>query len=176
MIRVAVLTISDSAVEGRRADLSGPALCAECLALGWEVTATATMPDETGQIAGQIRAWIDIVDLILTTGGTGVSERDVTPEATREVIERELPGLAELMRAKGLEQTQFAPLSRAVVGTARETLVVNTPGSPTGAVHSLRAIAHLVPHVVQLLHGNTGHTGLEASTGRDSAPPDKRET
>lgn len=165
MIRVAILTVSDSAVAGTRADVSGPALQEECRTRGWKVVAAATVADDTDRIAGQMRAWLPEIDLILTTGGTGISARDVTPEATRQVIERELPGVTELMRMKGLEQTQFAPLSRAMAGTIHRTLIVNTPGSPKGALHSLQVIAHLVPHVVQLLHGNTEHSGTEVGSG-----------
>lgn len=159
MIRVAILTISDSAATGRREDLSGPAIQEHCQKLGWPVAATAVVPDDATAIAQQLRAWIDTstASLILTTGGTGVSPRDVTPEATRGVIDREIPGLAELMRAKGLEQTKFSPLSRAVAGTRKNTLIVNLPGSPRGALHSLEIIAELVPHIVDLLEGRTEH-------------------
>lgn len=159
MIRVAILTISDSAAVGKREDLSGPAIRAHCEKLTWRVVATNIIPDDLNAIAEQLRTWADssAASLILTTGGTGVSARDVTPEATRRVIEREIPGLAELMRAKGLEQTKFAPLSRAIVGTRKITLIVNLPGSPKGAVQSLQTIADLVPHIVDLLEGRTAH-------------------
>ena len=159
MIRVAILTISDSAAARRREDLSGPAIQAHCEKMNWPVVATAVVADDLSAIAEQLRTWADrsAASLILTTGGTGVSPRDVTPEAMRGVIEREIPGLAELMRAKGLEQTKFAPLSRAVVGTRKTTLIVNLPGSPKGAVHSLETIADLVPHVIDLLEGRTAH-------------------
>lgn len=159
MIRVAVLTISDSAASGKREDLSGPALQEHCQKLGWPVVATAILPDDATAIAEQLRAWTEAstASLILTTGGTGVSPRDVTPEATRSVIDREIPGLAELMRARGLEQTKFSPLSRAVAGTRKTALIVNLPGSPRGALHSLQVIAQLVPHIVDLLEGRTQH-------------------
>lgn len=159
MIRVAILTISDSAASRVRADASGPALEQRCRELGWEVTERQTVADDQDAIANQLLTWTDTgaASLILTTGGTGISARDVTPEATRHVLERELPGLAELMRAKGLDQTRFSALSRAVAGTRRGTLIVNLPGSPRGALYSFNAIQDLVPHCVDLLSGRTEH-------------------
>ena len=159
-VSVAILTVSDSAIAGTRADSSGPALADACAQRGWHVAAKAVVPDEILAIADQLREWADakIAALLLTTGGTGVAARDVTPEATRSVIEREIPGIAELMRMRGLEQNRFAVLSRAIAGSRKQALIVNLPGSPAGAVYSLAAIAHLVPHVVQLLAGDTEHT------------------
>jgi molybdopterin adenylyltransferase len=159
MIKVAVLTVSDSAALGKRDDLSGPGLVRACNEAGWEVPATNIVPDEEASIAEQLREWSDssTVNVILTTGGTGVALRDVTPEATRKVFDREIPGIAELMRASGLEQTKFSVLSRGLAGTRKQCLIVNLPGSPAGAVHSLMAIRHLIPHVVKLLMGNTEH-------------------
>lgn len=163
MIRVAILTVSDSTARGLREDTSGPALERRCRELGWEVTERQTVSDDEDVIARQLGDWADNagVSLILTTGGTGVSARDVTPEATRRVLQRELPGIAELMRAKGLEQTRFSALSRAVAGTRSRTLIVNTPGSMRGALHSFEAIRDLVPHIVDLLAGRTEHAGSQ---------------
>jgi molybdopterin adenylyltransferase len=159
MIRVAILTISDSVASGARVDESGPALQKLCSELGWQVTATAVAADEAASIAEQLRSWsdADAASLLVTTGGTGIAARDVTPEATRQVLDRELPGIPELMRAKGLEQTAFSLLSRAVAGTRGRSLIVNLPGSPKGAVHSLRSVQAIVPHAINLLMGQTEH-------------------
>jgi molybdenum cofactor synthesis domain-containing protein len=124
--------------------------------LGWQSGKSAVIADDQTAIANIIKSWRDL-DIIFTTGGTGISARDVTPEATRSVIEREVPGLAELMRSTGLQQTRRSVLSRGVVGAFGQTLVVNLPGSPRGAVASLQSIEDLLPHVVQLLRGDTEH-------------------
>jgi molybdenum cofactor synthesis domain-containing protein len=160
MIRAAVVTVSDSAVAGTREDRSGPALRDRAQALGWTVSAMELAPDECDQIASLLRRLADSgeVAVILTTGGTGVALRDVTPEATRSVIEREIPGLGELMRSQGLKFTPKAVLSRALAGVRGRTLIVNVPGSPKGAVQSLDAIASLIPHIVDLLEGRTEHS------------------
>jgi len=159
MIRVAVVTVSDSAVAGTREDRSGPALRDRAHALGWVVISLELVPDEAQEIAGVLRRLSDSgeVAVIFTTGGTGVALRDITPEATRSVIEREIPGLGELMRAEGLKFTPTAVLSRGLAGLRGRTLIVNLPGSPKGAVESFDAIAKLVPHIVDLLAGRTGH-------------------
>jgi molybdopterin adenylyltransferase len=161
MIRVAVVTVSDSAVAGARQDLSGPAVRDRAQSFGWTVSEIHLVPDESSQIADLVRRLADSgdVSLILTTGGTGVALRDVTPEAMRGVIEREIPGLAELMRSEGLKFTPMAALSRGLAGVRGRTLIVNLPGSPRGAVQSLDAIAKLVPHVLELLAGRTEHAG-----------------
>lgn len=159
MIQVAIVTVSDSAVAGTREDRSGPKLRERAEALGWTVAAQELVPDETGQIAALLQRLADSgrVSVILTTGGTGVALRDVTPEATRAVIEREIPGVAEVMRAEGSKSTPLAALSRAVAGVRGRTVIINLPGSPKGAVESLDAIVKLVPHIVDLLEGRTGH-------------------
>ena len=166
MIRVAVLTVSDSSAAGKREDLSGPAVRDQAEQLGWKVTMTAVAPDERNAIASRLISLTgyDAPDVILTTGGTGVALRDVTPEATRSVLEREIPGLGELMRSEGRRSTPFAALSRAIAGTRGRSLIVNLPGSPKGAVESIQAIADLIPHIVDLLHGRTEHTAPSKRT------------
>lgn len=155
MIRVGILTVSDRSARGERPDLSGPALV-QALAQRWteaRVAASGIVPDEKDAIAAWlIRASDELrVDLILTTGGTGFAPRDVTPEATRAVIEREAPGLAEAMRADGLRVTPHAMLGRAVAGIRGRALIVNLPGSPTGAVENLITILPVLPHAIELL-------------------------
>jgi len=162
MIQVVIITVSDSAVAGTRADRSGPALRQRVEALGWSVRAQDLVADEREQIAAVLKRWADSQEalVILTTGGTGVALRDVTPEATRDVIEREVPGLGELMRAEGRKATPFAVLSRGLAGLRGQTLIVNLPGSPKGAVESLDSIAELIPHIVDLLEGRTSHASV----------------
>ena len=152
-IKAIVLTISDSAARGEREDVSGPTVVAELLALPAEIIATEVLPDDRALIAARLRAYADAgaANLIVTTGGTGLAPRDVTPEATRDVIEREAAGLAELMRAESLKITPLAALSRAVCGARGRALIINLPGSPRGARENLAAIARLLPHAVSLL-------------------------
>jgi molybdopterin adenylyltransferase len=154
-MRVAVLTISDSVSKGEREDLSGPAVVAFCRGLGWEVTSSLRLSDEPATIREQLRELADSgrVDLIATTGGTGIGPRDNTPEATQAVADRVIHGIGEEMRRKGLEKTPTAVLSRGLAVTRYKTLILNLPGSPKGAVESLEAIAHLLPHAVHVLHG-----------------------
>lgn len=154
-MRVAILTISDSSSRGERPNLGGPTVRERCLNLGWQIAGEATLPDERAQISEKLKALADSgdVDLIVTTGGTGLGPRDVTPEATSEICERIVPGLAEVMRERGRESTPRAALSRAVVGTRGATLIVNLPGSPKGAVQSLNAIADLLPHASEVMRG-----------------------
>ena len=155
MIRVGILAISDRSARGERADLSGPAL-AEALAGRWPeaiVAERGIVPDERPAIAATLARWADELrlDLILTTGGTGFAPRDVTPEATRSVIEREAPGLAEAMRNDSLRITAHAMLSRAVAGIRGRSLIVNLPGSPKAAVENLGTILPALPHAIELL-------------------------
>lgn len=158
-IRVAILTISDSCAAGEREDASGPALVDRAAGLGWKVAHTAILPDDRDRIAALLRDLADsgAIDVILTTGGTGVAPRDVTPEATRAIADREIPGLGEWMRAEGMKATPLAVLSRSLAASRGCVLIVNLPGSPKGALESFHAIVKLVPHVVDLLHGRTGH-------------------
>jgi molybdopterin adenylyltransferase len=162
MKSVAVLTVSDSVSVGKRTDGSGPAVQAHLQRLGWHVAATAVVADDIPAIREQLIAFADSGEVcaIFTTGGTGVALRDVTPEATRAVVDREIPGLGELMRATGLRSTPYAVLSRAIAGTRGSVLIVNLPGSPKGAVESLDAIVELVPHVLELLSGQTEHPAI----------------
>jgi len=159
-MRTAVVTISDSVAHGTRVDCSGPALRQHAEKLGWEVAEIEVVEDDRESISLLLADLSDrrSVSLILTTGGTGVAARDVTPEATRTVVEREIPGLAELMRAEGRRSTPRAVLSRGIAGTRGRTLIVNLPGSPKGAVESLSAVAELAPHSIDLLEGRTEHT------------------
>lgn len=162
MIKVVIVTVSDSAVAGTRADRSGPSLRQRVEALGWSVRAEELVADERDQIAAVLKRWSDSPEalVILTTGGTGVAMRDITPEATRDVIEREVPGLPELMRAEGRKATPFAVLSRGLAGLRGQALIVNLPGSPKGAVESLDSIAKVIPHIMDLLEGRTSHANV----------------
>ena len=159
MIRAALVTVSDSVTAGTREDRSGAVLRARVEALGWQVTAQEIVPDELDRIASVLTRLADSgqVSLILTTGGTGIAARDITPEAARSLIEREIPGLGEMMRAEGRKLTPFAALSRSMAGVRGQVLIVNLPGSPKGALESLDAIVQLIPHIIDLIEGRTGH-------------------
>jgi molybdopterin adenylyltransferase len=158
-ISAAVVTISDGTHAGTREDQSGPAVAGRLEQAGYAVVQRLVIPDEREIIADSLRnlAYLPTVNVVFTTGGTGVTPRDVTPEATRDVIGKEIPGFGELMRARGLQSTPTAALSRAVSGILGDVLIVNLPGSTRGAVESLDAVLELVPHVLDLINGRTGH-------------------
>lgn len=159
MIHVAIITISDRSFRGERPDLSGPAIAEALPSEHYLITTQRIVPDERDQIAALLREVADQgkADVIFTTGGTGLAPRDVTPEATRDVIDREIPGFGELMRAHGRKLTKFAPLSRAIAGNRGAVFIINFPGSPRGAVDSLSVILELVPHVLKQLKGISDH-------------------
>lgn len=154
-MRVAVLTVSDSAAQGARPDRSGPALVERCRALGWQVVSSGVVSDDRSALEIRLSELADSgsLDLILTTGGTGVGPRDTTPEATAAVCEKLVPGLGELMRERGRQANLRAVLSRAVAGVRGRALIVNLPGSPRGAGESLEAVAELLPHAIEVLGG-----------------------
>jgi molybdopterin adenylyltransferase len=152
-IKFAVLTVSDRSAAGERDDLSGPALIKAINNAGWEPGCSLIVPDEIEEISRILVDWCDngLYQVILTTGGTGFSSRDVTPEATLQVLDRQAPGLAEAMRVESLKITPHAMLSRAAAGIRKKTLIVNLPGSPKGALENFRIIAPVLPHAVELL-------------------------
>jgi molybdenum cofactor synthesis domain-containing protein len=152
-IRVGILTLSDRSARGEREDASGPALARLIEAEGWALVKQDVLPDEESVIREKLSSWADGggMDVILTTGGTGFAPRDVTPEATRAVLDREAPGLAEAMRSASLKVTPHAMLSRIVTGIRKRTLILNLPGSPKGAVENLQVVIPVLPHAVQLL-------------------------
>jgi molybdopterin adenylyltransferase len=154
-MNVAIITISDTVASGERQDASGPAVAARCQELKFTVESTHTLPDDPAQIRSLLSKLAETqnIDVILTTGGTGIGPRDSTPEATQAIAERLVPGMAEEMRRKGLAHTPRAILSRGVAAIRGSTLILNLPGSPKGAVESLDAVAALLPHSVQIIHG-----------------------
>jgi molybdopterin adenylyltransferase len=154
-MRISILTISDSASRGERQDLSGPALEARCKGFGWKVVSTQLASDDPVALTELMRtvAHSETADVLLTTGGTGLGPRDRTPEATLALSGRTIPGIGEEIRRKGAEKTPTALLSRGVAIVCGKTIIVNLPGSPKGAVESLEAIAHLLPHAVEVIYG-----------------------
>ena len=155
-MRVAILTVSDSVSSGKSQDRSGPSVAARCQELGWDIVSTAVCADDRPAVEAWLKETADSksTDLILTSGGTGLGPRDVTPEATLAVVERVIPGFSEKMRVAGAEKNPRAILSRGAAGIRGTTIIINLPGSPTGAVESLNVVAALLPHSVDVLHGH----------------------
>ena len=153
----AVLTVSDSVALGSRVDASGPAVAASLEHAGFTVVAREIVPDERPVIEAALRRLAEKAELVVTTGGTGIAERDVTPEATLAICDRVVEGVAERMRSEGARKTPLAALSRGVCGIRARTLVLNVPGSPTAATESLAAVLEIIPHALELLRGKTKH-------------------
>jgi len=159
-MKVGILTVSDKGARGEREDRSGPAIREMMEAAGGEVVRSRIVPDEPDEIRAALLAWTEEgLDLILTTGGTGFSPRDRTPEATRAVIERETPGISEAMRLAGMKKTPTAMLSRAVAGIRKSTLIINLPGSEKAVREGLEAVLPALPHGIEILKGTAGECG-----------------
>jgi len=156
-LTAAVLTVSDSCARGERQDLSGPAIAEVLRGRKFAIVATDIVADEQPAIQKAILRLLGEARVIVTTGGTGIAERDVTPEATRAICDRLLEGVAERMRLEGMKKTPFAALSRGLCGVRGKSLILNLPGSPSGAVESLEAVIDLLPHALELLAGKTAH-------------------
>jgi molybdopterin adenylyltransferase len=173
-MRTAILTISDAASRGERADTSGDSIAHWVELRGDELAARALVPDENGEIVRRLLEWCDDdkADLVLTTGGTGLSSRDVTPEATRAVLEREAPGIAERLRVTAMEKFPRAALSRGLAGVRNRTLIVNLPGSPSGVSDALVALDSIVEHAVAIVRGEaTDHTLERGGRNEEGALP-----
>jgi molybdopterin adenylyltransferase len=176
MMRAAVITVSDSCFLGQRVDVSGQVVADVLLAQGFHLVSRLVVPDEQGEIEDALRQQCEVASVVVTTGGTGIAPRDVTPEATRAVCDRILDGFAELMRAEGRKRTRFAPLSRSVSGTRGRSLIVNLPGSPDGAKESLQAVISIIPHALNILEGTVtqhheNHGAEESTQGRQPERP-----
>ena len=169
-MRIAVLTISDRSAQGEREDRSGPLIQEIVIQRGWEVIASEIIADKQVEIEERLTSWCDSgeIDLILTTGGTGFSPRDRTPEATRNVVERLAPGLVEAMRTRSMSKTPHAMLSRAVAGIRKSTVIINLPGSPKAVEENLAVIIPALPHAIQLLREDP-----EAEQGHHLPPPQR---
>ena len=161
MITVAVLTLSDKGSKGEREDASGPVIREMLKGIDAEVKYYDILPDEKELIKGKLIEYGKLVDLILTTGGTGLSPRDVTPEATIEVIDRQISGIAEAMRIEGLKKTRRAMLSRAVAGVRGKTLIINLPGSPKAVKENLEIILGVLPHAIEKIKGDTSECATQ---------------
>ncbi len=162
-MKISILTVSDRSFQKTRPDLSGPALQEYCRSMGWDVVKYQIVPDDEQKISDVLIKWCDAneVDVIFTSGGTGFSTRDVTPEATKNVIQRHVPGIPEAMRHSSIKVTPHAMLSRATAGIRRQTLIINLPGSPKAAIENLEIIKEVLPHAAELLmdgpDAETGH-------------------